>query len=185
MDLKRLKHLLLIVSLLLLPLINGCLFESVNQPSSADPGEIIDISLTITDNLVPEPNAHKGILSVIVPSDWEFVSASYTSVLGNGILTVSPEWKDSMDLYYPVNQFGPNMKWIALISDQGYSYTDITSFYVDLKLQVGQTLGCFNIGYLTTKATSGLLGIRQSILGPAFIPSSYRYSRFQFMQYYL
>ena len=169
MDLKRLKHLLLIVSLLLLPLINGCLFESVNQPSSADPGEIIDISLTITDNLVPEPNAHKGILSVIVPSDWEFVSATYTSVLGNGVLTVSPEWKDSMDLYYPVNQFGPNMKWIALISDQGYSYTDITSFYVDLKLQVGQTLGCFNIGYLTTKATSGLLGTGN----PSWAPLSY------------
>ncbi|MFZ2325102.1 MAG: DUF4185 domain-containing protein [Ignavibacteriaceae bacterium] len=168
MDLKKIKYLIVILSLLLLPFFNGCLFDSINQPSSADPGEIIDISLTITDNLVPEPNAHKGILSVIVPSDWEFVSASYTSVLSNGILTISPEWKDSMDLYYPADQFGPNMKWIALISDQGYSYTDITSFYVDLKLQVGQNQGCFNIGYLTTKATSGLLGAN-----PSWAPLSY------------
>ena len=162
MSIKIYKYSIVIIALVLLPFFNGCLFDTINQPSSAQPGEIIDVSLTITDNIVPEPNAHKGILSVIVPSDWEFISATYTSVLGNGVLTVSPEWKDSMDLFYPTNQFGTNMKWIALISDQGYSYNDITSFNVQLKLQVGQTLGCFNLGYLTTKATSGLVGAGNS-----------------------
>jgi len=166
---KIIKYSIALSALFLLPFINGCLFETINQPSSAQPGEIIDISLTITDNLVPEPNAHKGILSVIVPLDWEFISATYTSVLGNGVLSLSPEWKDSMDLFYPTNQFGTNMKWIALISDQGYSYNDITSFDVQLKLQVGQTLGCFNLGYLTTKATSGLLGTGN----PSWAPLSY------------
>src|SRR5665811_51242 len=57
-------------------------------------------------------------------------------------------------------------KWIALISDSGYSYTNITSFYVQVKLKVGQALGCFNIGYLTSKATLGLLGT-------SWVPLSY------------
>jgi len=172
MNLKKFKYLIFIISLSLLPFFTGCLFESVNQPTSAQPGEIIDISLTITDNLVPEPNAHKGILGIIVPSNWEFISATYSSVLGNGNLSISPEWKDSVDLYIPSSQFGPNMKWIALISDQGYAYEEITSFDVQLKLKVGQTLGCFNLGYLTTKATSGLLGSGNSAWAPLSYPHS-------------
>jgi len=170
MNLKKFKYLIFIISLSLLPFFTGCLFESVNQPTSAQPGEIIDISLTITDNLGHEPNAHKGILGIIVPSDWEFISAAYSSVLGNGNLSISPEWNDSVDLYIPSSQFGPNMKWIALISDQGYAYEDITSFYIQLKLKVGQTLGCFNIGYLATKATRDLLG------NPDWAPLSYPHS---------
>ncbi len=169
MVLKKIKYLTITISLLLFQFFTGCLFDSVNQPASAQPGEIIDISLVITDNIVPEPNTHKGILGIIAPSDWEFISAAYSSVLGNGNLTISPEWKDSLDLYYPSNQFGTNMKWIALISDQGYSYNNITSFNVQLKLKVGQTLGCFNLGYITTKATSGLLGASN----PAWAPLSY------------
>ncbi len=170
MRLKKLKYLTLAISFSLFPLFTGCLFESVNQPSSAQPGEIIDINLTITDNLVPEPNAHKGILGILAPYDWEFISADYGSTLGNGILTVSTEWKDSLDLYYPTNQFGPEMKWIALISDKGFSYNDVTSFKVQLRLKVGQELGCFNLGYLTTKATSGLLGTGNSSWAPISYP---------------
>ncbi len=153
----------------MLPLFSGCLFESVQQPSSAQPGEIIDVSLVITDNIVPEPNAHKGILGILVPSDWEFVSANYLSPIGIGDLFVSPEWKDSVDLYYPVNQYGPDMKWIVLISDKGYTYNDVTSFQVQLKLKVGQTQGCFNLGYLTTKATSGMINSGNS----SWVPLSY------------
>ncbi len=153
----------------MLPLFSGCLFESVQQPSSAQPGEIIDVSLVITDNIVPEPNAHKGILGILVPSDWEFVSANYLSPIGIGDLFVSPEWKDSVDLYYPVNQYGPDMKWIVLISDKGYTYTNVTSFQVQLKLKVGQTQGCFNLGYLTTKATSGMINSGNS----SWVPLSY------------
>jgi hypothetical protein len=154
---------------MLIPFFTGCLFESINQPNSAQPGEIIDINLVITDNIVPEPNPHKGILGIIVPLDWDFISATYSSVLGNGNLSISPEWKDSMDLFFPSDQFGTDMKWIALISDQGYAYSQITSFEVQLKLKVGQTQGCFNLGYLTTKATSGLI----SSGNPAWCPISF------------
>ncbi|MGE5437640.1 MAG: hypothetical protein ACM3O3_10465, partial [Syntrophothermus sp.] len=154
------KHKSLIIAglLFMAQSLTGCLFEEVNQPKSAQPGEIINISLKITDNIVPETNPHKGILGVIVPNDWEFISATYTSTIGNGTISLSPEWKDSLNKYYPTNQFGTNMKWIGLISDKGYTYNNTTSFNVALKLKVGQTQGCFNLGYLTSKATSGLLG---------------------------
>lgn len=152
------KYLVIIISIMLSQILTGCLFETIDQPSSAEPGAVINVSIKITDNLVPEPNAHKGLLGVIIPADWDFISATYTSVLGSGNLALSIEWKDSLTQFYPTNQFGTNMKWIALVSDTGYSYNNITSFYVQLKLRVGQTLGCFNLGYLTSKATSGLLG---------------------------
>jgi hypothetical protein len=170
MTLRKIKYLIITLFVLLVPFFTGCLFESINQPGSAQPGEIIDINLIITDNIVPEPNPHKGILGIIVPLDWDFISASYSSVIGNGNLSISPEWKDSMDLFYPSDQFGSNMKWIALISDQGYAYSQITSFEVQLKLKVGQTQGCFNLGYLTTKATSGLISSGNSAWCPISFP---------------
>ncbi|RJP71153.1 MAG: T9SS C-terminal target domain-containing protein [Ignavibacteriales bacterium] len=169
MIMNKTKYIFFSLVLFMLPFFSGCLFESVQQPSSAQPGEIIDVSLVITDNLVPEPNAHKGILGILVPSDWEFVSANYLSPIGIGDLFVSPEWKDSVDLYYPVNQYGPDMKWIVLISDKGYTYNNVTSFQVQLKLKVGQTQGCFNLGYLTTKATSGMINSGNS----SWVPLSY------------
>ncbi len=169
MILQRVKYLIMAATFSSFSFFAGCLFEFVDQPSSAQPGEVIDVNLKITDNIVPEPNAHKGVLGILVPSDWEFLSADYNSSIGNGILDLSPEWKDSMDLFFPTNQFGQGMKWIALISDQGYSYPNVTSFNVQLKLKVGQTLGCFNLGYLTTKATSGLI----SSGNPSWAPISF------------
>jgi hypothetical protein len=166
---KRIKYIAGIFMLNLIPFLTGCLFESVNQPSTAEPGEIINVSLVITDNLVPEPNAHKGVLGILVPVDWDFISASYSSVLGNGSLDISAQWKDSVDLFFPTEDFGPDMKWIVLLSDQGYAYNQITSFNVQLTLKVGQTPGCFNLGYLTSKATSGLI----SSGNPSWVPVSY------------
>ncbi|MEO8398915.1 MAG: DUF4185 domain-containing protein [Ignavibacteriaceae bacterium] len=169
MTFKKIKYLIIVTTLAMFSVITGCLFEAVNQPHSAQPGEIIDINLVIKSNIVPEPNAHKGILGILAPSDWEFISADYSSSLGSGNLDISAEWKDSVDLYYPADQFGDNMKWIVLISDKGYAYNDTTSFEVNLKLKVGQTEGCFNLGYLTTKATSGLLSSKN----PSWVPISF------------
>jgi hypothetical protein len=139
-------------------LLQGCLFEYIIQPSSAKPGDVIDIEVAVKTKTVPENNAHKGVLGIIAPADWELVSASYTSDLGNGILTENADWKDSVDNYYPTEQYGSNMKWFVLVSDKGYSYTTSVTFTAHIKMKVGASEGCFNLGYLATKATSGLLG---------------------------
>jgi hypothetical protein len=154
---KTRKYITQIVSFAVLALMTGCLFEEVNQPKSAQLGETIDVNLVITSNIIPEPNPHKGLVGIIAPIDWEFISANYTSPIGNGALAVSETWKDSIQKYYPIDDFGSNMKWIVLISDSGYSYQNVTSFNVDLKLKVGQTEGCFELGYLATKADAGLV----------------------------
>jgi hypothetical protein len=165
-----LKYFVLTCAVAVSQSLEGCLFEYIKQPKTARTGEVIDIEISIRDDIVPEPNAHKGILGIIAPDDWTFISATYSSDIGSGILSESEEWKDSVEASFPISQYGDNMKWIVLISDQGYTYEDPVTFVVQLKLQVGQTEGCFNLGYLTTKATSGLLSSGNPQWAPLSFP---------------
>jgi len=135
----------------------SCKFDKILQPDHALPGEIIDIAITVSDNVVPEPNAHKGLLCILVPWDWKFVSATYSGSPGAGVLEESAAWADSVESCYPAIGFGKGMKWIALLSDKGYSYTQPIVIDVAVKLEVGQEKGCFDLAYLVTKATEGLL----------------------------
>src|SRR3972149_1380407 len=99
---KIIKYLILMYAIIVS---KGCLFEYVNQPKSAQTGEVIDIEISVHDNLFPEENPWKGLLGIIIPNDWSFVSATYTSALGNGILSESVEWKDSVEVSFPVSQY--------------------------------------------------------------------------------
>ncbi len=135
----------------------SCKFDFIHQPATANPGEIISIEISVSDNLVPEPNAHKGLLCILIPEDWTFISASYDGTIGSGTLSLSDSWADSAEACYPASEFEEGMRWIALISDQGYAYEDPIQIDVDVTLQVGETEGCFNLAYLVTKATPDLL----------------------------
>ncbi len=154
---KLVKYIIIMCTIISSQALEGCLFDYVKQPKSAQPGETIDVELSIQSTIVPETNVHKGLVGVVAPKDWEFISADYTSVLGDGVFYESAAWQDSVEKYFPNANYGSNMKWFVLLSDTGYTYNDPTSFIVHLKMKVGQTEGCFNIGYLTTKATTGLL----------------------------
>lgn len=149
-----------ILTLLFLPillLLVQCRFDKILQPRFARPGQVIEINLTISDNLVPEPNAHKGVLGILIPDDWTFVSGSYDGTPGSGALLLSPAWADSAEACYPAESFAGSMRWIALLSDSGYAYSQPISFDVKVQLKVGPTQGCFKLGYLLTKATRDLL----------------------------
>jgi len=134
-----------------------CRFDFINQPHSASPGEIINIAIRISDDFVPEPNAHKGLLGVLLPEDWSFVSADYSGDIGSGILDISEAWQDSIEHCYPAESFAAGMRWIALLSDSGFAYQDPIQVDISLRLQVGQQEGCYDLGYLVTKATPNLL----------------------------
>ncbi len=138
-------------------LVTQCKFTFINQPKQAEPNEVIKITLQIEDTFVPEPNPHKGVICILTPSDWEYVSGSYSFSLGEGIIELSEEWADSASRCFPPDDFGENMKWIGLISDSGFAYTDPIAIDVSIYLKVGEMEGCFNLAYLTTKATSGLI----------------------------
>jgi hypothetical protein len=147
-----------ILSICLLFFMAQCKFDEINQPKSAQPGEIIEISVAVSEDYSETTNPHKGLLCVLVPNDWAFIYGEYSSTVGNGLLEKSPDWTDSAEVYYPAEQFGENMKWIGLLSDTGYTYDDIPKFNAAIQLQVGEMQGCFQLAYLASKATKGLLG---------------------------
>jgi len=142
-------------------LVTQCKITFINQPKQAAKNEIINITLQIEDTFVPEPNPHKGVICVLTPTDWEYVSGSYIISFGDssevGIIELSEDWADSATSCFPPGDFGNNMKWIGLISDSGFAYNDPITIDVSIQLKVGEMEGCFNLAYLTTKATQGLI----------------------------
>jgi hypothetical protein len=145
--------------ILLLPilLLGQCRFKLITQPSIALPGEVITVQLDVEINIVPEPNPHKGVLCILIPADWSVTKANYTSSHADGSLTFSQAWTDSAKMCYPLDQFGENMQWVGMISDTGFTYEESFEVRILLDIQTGETEGCYNLGYIATKATRGLL----------------------------
>jgi hypothetical protein len=135
-----------------------CYFKEVRQPAEANPGDTITVNLTVQEESAETTNAHKGLLGVLVPIDWTYISGTYSSSLGNGDLFESTAWTDSAEFYYPTFQYGENMKWICMLTDSGFIYSDKPSADISLRLKVGSAEGCFKLAYIATKGTTGLLG---------------------------
>ena len=147
--------------ILLLPLVlinSRCYFEEIQQPAAAQPGDTITVSLTVQEESAETNNAHKGLLGVLVPEDWLYISGNYSSSVGSGILYESAAWTESAEISYPTYQFGDRLKWISLISNSGYTYPDKPSIDITMEFKVGILEGCFNLAYFATKATTGMLG---------------------------
>ena len=159
------KH---IFYIFILVISSGCYFDEINQPESVGLNQSISIQINIVDNVPETTNPHKGILSVLVPEDWEFISGTYSSADFSGSLLQSNIWTDSTESCYPAVSFGSSMKWIALISDTGYTYENEITVSIELNLESGITEGCFSMAYLTTKATPNLI-----CAGNSFAPLSY------------
>jgi hypothetical protein len=148
----------ILFSLIVLPFVlTGCLIEEVDQPSSVNAGEVFTVNLTITDMNAEQSNAHKGVIAILVPEDWSFIDGSYNTSLGTGAMeldaAVPPVWGD-VDT---VIERPSGMKWINLLSDQGYLHEANMVYEATINLRVGETTGDFNIGYLTTVNTANML----------------------------
>ena len=102
-------------------------------------------------------NPHKGALCILVPDDWDFISGEYESSdenVGSGTLELDPN-PDS-PVYGNVDTLIPppaDMKWIKLLSDNGYLHDADITHIVTVNLSVGQKSGAFPIGYLVTVNT--------------------------------
>lgn len=154
----KMKYILkFVITTICILFFSGCYFDEINQPNNAQLNENIQIQIKIIDNLVPEANAHKGLVYMLVPTDWEFLSGNYSFSEGIGTMALSEVWADSAENCYPAQLIHNNMHWIALISDIGYSYNDPIEITVDLEFQTGNQSGCFPIGYITSKATPNLI----------------------------
>ena len=136
---------------------NGCLFDNIDQPDFALNNDQIEIHVSVLDNIPETTNPHKGLFAVLVPDDWNFISASFTESWNQGSFTFSQDWTDSVSICYPPNNFSQNMKWICLLSDTGYTYQNEINITIELKLETGERAGCFQLAYLVTKATPNLV----------------------------
>lgn len=148
------KYLLILVAAIVF---YGCQFDQIDLPDSAQPDEIINISVIISDSIDETTNPHKGVLCVLLPVDWTILSANYSGSIGSGIMEISAYWADSAETCYPVVEFEPGMAWQGLVSDTGYTYTGNPSVTIDISIQVGTTEGCFDLAFLATKATPNLI----------------------------
>lgn len=138
-------------------IISACKITNITQPVSADTNSVIVVNITVTASDVPETNPHKGLIGILLPADWEVVSGNYSCSLGSGSLSINNEWKDSLEACYPPSGFEGNMKWICLLSDKGYTYDKPVDVNIELRLKTGNAEGCFKLGYLVSKASSGLI----------------------------
>ena len=154
---KLLKMLTLFAGLAAVFFFSGCLIEDVDQPASINTGETFTTILTISDMNAEQNNPHKGVVAVLVPEDWSFISGTYSTPMGIGDLeldtSVPPIWGD-IDT---VITRPAGMKWINLLSDQGYLHNANVIYEATVNLQVGQTEGTFPIGYLVTVNTIDML----------------------------
>jgi hypothetical protein len=154
---KILKALLPFVGLIAILSFASCLIEDVSQPDQVNTGETFTATITISDMNAEQNNAHKGVLAILVPDDWSFVSGTYTSPVGFGNLeldtSVPPVWGD-IDT---VIQRPDGMKWINLLTDVGYLHDANLVYEAVVNLQVGQKGGSFPIGYLVTVNTIDML----------------------------
>jgi len=144
---------------LILPLLSliQCRFNLVDQPSAALPGEKITVNLNVGIELAPEPNPHKGVLCILLPDSWTVYEVNYSSPVGNGIMLFSPEWTDSVEACYPAEDYAENMHWVGMISDSGYTYQETFEIQITVQIQTGNDEGCYNLGYMVTKATPDLI----------------------------
>ncbi len=154
----KLKNLSILLFLTAIFVFLGCKFDSIDQPEIVASGETFTISVVITDAIDETTNAHKGVLCILIPADWSLNSAGYSGDIGSGLMSVSPDWGDSAEYYYPSTSLAEGMKWVGLISDTGYTYTGGPTVTVEINLTSGDSSGCFELAYIATKASPNLIG---------------------------
>jgi hypothetical protein len=164
----KLRYIQAFLVLCLVLSLTQCRFLNISQPDVISPGATFQIEMDVLVEL-EDSNPHHGVLCILAPEEWSVLSAAYTSSIGNGILKLSPEWTDSAEACYPAEQFGPEMTWLGFISDTSYANPSSLPINVTLQLQVGQTEGCFKLGYIVTKATQDLICSGN----PSWAPFSY------------
>jgi hypothetical protein len=152
------RDLLLVLGLLLgLPLLLvACEITEVTQPAEADQGEVIEVEVTVEQPWA-DTNPHRGVLSVLVPDDWSFVSGTYGGDAGPGDMLESPAWAESTEIVLPAPA---GMKWIGTISEDAHDVPSAPAFFdATLELEVGQETGDFDLGYFTTNDAFGTIDI--------------------------
>ncbi len=133
----------------------GCKFEEIVEPATATTGETITITLVMLAEDAEEGTEHPGLICVLAPADWSYVSGEYDAgLVGSGAMVENTSWADSAEACNPEPE---GYRWFGFVSEAGYLHAADDLAEVTLQFNVGQTAGDYNLRYIATKASSGLL----------------------------
>ncbi len=147
-----LSHLLTGIAFILFMMgLSSCRISSFDSPEDAAPGSQIQISVQIVDTVVPENDVVKGVIALLLPSNWDIQSAQWEFPGGGGNLDYSPVWTQRAAAEFPLTTFEAGMHWVAFRTDSAFSYGTSTEFQADFTLQVGDELGLYKLGCVATR----------------------------------
>jgi hypothetical protein len=134
-------------------IVSACLIVEIVQEAVVGAGTITTVTLTVQEPEAEQGTPWKGVITVMVPNDWGFVSGTYDAsddngAVGAGDLVESTAWADSAELALPAPD---GMKWVGAISDTGYVHIANLTVETSVMLQVGDSVGTFPLGYVVTK----------------------------------
>ncbi|MDZ7341963.1 MAG: DUF4961 domain-containing protein [candidate division KSB1 bacterium] len=158
------KLLFVIAAAIILPLLSACFtILEVDQPTTAKTGETISVYLQVrTED--QEPNPHYGIIGMLIPNDWSVKSVKYSGDIGPDECSfLHPDSADgdpggqvdywTKELENRLSS-GADMQWVVYQANTPYNYQAGDTAYIDvqIELNVGTTLGKYEIGYFVTNA---------------------------------
>ncbi|MDZ7265692.1 MAG: DUF4961 domain-containing protein, partial [candidate division KSB1 bacterium] len=156
--------LFVIAAAIILPLLSACFtILEVDQPTTAKTGETISVYLQVrTED--QEPNPHYGIIGMLIPNDWSVKSVKYSGDIGPDECSfLHPDSADgdpggqvdywTKELENRLSS-GADMQWVVYQANTPYNYQAGDTAYIDvqIELNVGTTLGKYEIGYFVTNA---------------------------------
>lgn len=155
---------IMILSLLFMGQDCNTTVEEVEQPATVEATQSFNIAVVASDSSGKEETAHKGVLGILVPDDWAFVSGDYefSTELKSGSGSMYEVQADDGDFLadHPdsVLVAPAGMKWMLLLSDTGATYDD-EEIWVEynVELTAGETTGEFELAYYVTKNTGELI----------------------------
>jgi len=150
-------------AIMVMVILAGCfVITLVNQPSTAQGGEQITATLTVSVEGTSDANPHYGILGVLVPNDWTVDSVYFSGGYTDYMTYLHPDssdaepggavdfWEDALEANYPS---GDDYMWIVYQSSQPHAVLeDTVDVTVNILMTAGLTQGDFNLGYFVSDA---------------------------------
>ena len=138
--------------------------DEVDQPATVNTGETFTITVVASDSSGKEENPHKGVLGMLVPDDWSFISGEYefttATINGSGsIYEVEADDEDYLADHPDTLIVAPEgLKWMLLLSEEGATWEDpqIWVEYI-IDIQAGESAGEYELAYYVTKNTMELI----------------------------
>lgn len=163
MQIRNTIAMAVIAAIIVAVVLTGCfVIVLVNQPSTAQGGEQITTTITVSVEGTSDTNPHYGIVGILIPNDWSIDSVYFTGGYTDYMTFLHPDssdaepggqvdfWTDSLEGRYPS---GDDYMWVVYQSSQSHTVlVDTVDVTLSIMMTTGLTQGDFNLGYFVTDA---------------------------------